>query len=267
MKDSLRNIRLIAWTLVLEAWRRREIYAIVLATTLFLVALRFVKFFDMEGMSKFYREIGLKTMNLTAALTVILLAARQLPREFADRTIYPLLAKPVRRVEFLIGKYLGVLGAGIFCYGLFMAVFLLASLRLRSPVEPLLFAQSVYLQIVALAVVAAMVFFLSMCLNADAAITLATILYVVSQVLMNLFSELYHYVGPLGKWVLIGANYVIPQLTLFDASKRVVHSINEGQVLWGPIETGAIVSLTVYGLVYVLLFLGLAQLLFRRKAL
>ena len=27
MSQRLRNIRLIAWTLILEAWRRREIYA------------------------------------------------------------------------------------------------------------------------------------------------------------------------------------------------------------------------------------------------
>ena len=57
MKQRLRNIRLIAWTLMLEAYRRREIYAIVFVTTVLIVGLRMIRFFEMEDLGKFYREI------------------------------------------------------------------------------------------------------------------------------------------------------------------------------------------------------------------
>jgi hypothetical protein len=65
------------------------VYAIVLVTTVLLIGLRCVRFFEMEGLGKFYREISLKVMNVTTAATVILPSARQLPRELSDRTIYP----------------------------------------------------------------------------------------------------------------------------------------------------------------------------------
>ena len=65
MRQRARNIFLIAWTLVLEAWRRREIYAIVLVTVALIIGLRFVRFFDIESFGKFYREISLKVMNIT----------------------------------------------------------------------------------------------------------------------------------------------------------------------------------------------------------
>jgi ABC-type transport system involved in multi-copper enzyme maturation permease subunit len=126
MKQRFRNVWLLAWTLMLEAWRRREIYIIVAVTVALIAGLRMVHFFNIEGLGKFYREICLKSMNLTTGLTVIFLAARQLPREFTNRTIYPLLAKPVSRMEFLLGKYLESwpracsairFSSGSFCWG------------------------------------------------------------------------------------------------------------------------------------------------------
>ncbi|MFC1601000.1 ABC transporter permease subunit [Candidatus Sumerlaeota bacterium] len=267
MRQRARNIFLIAWTLALEAWRRREIYAIVFVTIMLLVGLRFVRFFEIEGIGKFYREISLKVMNITTAATVILLAARQLPREFSSRTIYPLLAKPVARVDFLLGKYLGVLAAGMFCYVLFMIVFVIASATLQAPIHVGLFAQSVYLQALALAVVAAMVFLLSMMLNTDAALTIAAILYVASQALMNTMSYLYDFVGGLGRAGLLLFHFVIPQLALFDASSKVVHSIDEGTVIWGAMPAWVLGQLTAYAAVYIAIFLAGAYLLFRRRPL
>lgn len=267
MRAALRNSFLIASTPAIEAWRRREIYAIVIVTTLLLVALRFVHFFEIEGLGKFYRDIGLRVMNVTAAATVILLAARQLPREFADRTIYPLLAKPVRRGEFLIGRFFGVWAAGAFCYGLFMLVFLFASATLDAPMNAALFLQSVYLQLLALGLVAALVFLLSMLLNADAAMTIAAILYLASQILMNLMSYIYDGLPPVSRGVLVVLHFLIPQLTLFDASSRVIHSISDGRLVWGPLPAGVVGALTAYGTAYILVFLGGAYLLFRRRPL
>lgn len=267
MRQRFRNIRLIAVVLLLEAWRRREIYVIVFVTTLLIIGLRFVHFFDIEGLSKFYREIGLRTMNVTAALTVILLAARQLPREFTHRTIYPLLAKPVARWEFLLGKFFGVVGAGVFCYALFMAVFAVGSLTLSVQIDGGLFAQAIFLQVLSLMVLASLVFPLSMLLNADAAVTIAAILYVASQVMLSLMSYLYDYVDAAGRWVLLALHLVLPQLTLLDASARVVHSYDGASRVWGPLPWSVVGQLTLYSIVYIVAYLWLAHLLFKRRPL
>ncbi|MFP4379866.1 MAG: ABC transporter permease [Candidatus Sumerlaeia bacterium] len=267
MGNRIRNILLIAWSLLMEAWRRKEIYAIVFVTCVILIALRFVHFFDMPALGKFYREMSLKAMNITTALTVILLAARQLPREFSMRTIYPLMAKPISRMEFLLGKFVGVMLAGAFCYALFMVIFLAGSLTLGAQMHMGLFLQAIYLQLLSMAVVAALTFMVSMVANTDAAITLSTILYISSQVLMNLMSEIYDFVGQLQRYVLLALHFIIPQLTLFDASKKVVHSVNEGEVMWGALPASTMLTLTIYAAIYAFIFLGGAYLFFRRKPL
>lgn len=267
MTQHFRNIFLIGWTLWLEAWRRKEVYVLVLVTVLLLVGLRFVHFFDLEGLGKFYREVSLKAMNVVSAFLVILLSARQLPREFRLRTIYPLLAKPVGRLDFLLGKFLGCWTGGIFCYFLFMVVFLFGSVTLDAPMHYGLFAQGVYLHLLSMAVLASLVFFLSMLLYEDAAITISSLLYLASQVLMNLMSFLYESVNRVAQWGIVVLHYVIPQLTLFDLSTKIVHSMQGEKVVWPPVSGVVLFQLTLYAGVYVLVFLAGAFLVFRRKRL
>jgi ABC-type transport system involved in multi-copper enzyme maturation permease subunit len=267
MRSRLRNIRLIGGVLLLEAWRRREIYAIVIVTLVLLAGLRFVHFFDISGLGKFYREISLKVMNVTTAMTVILLAARQLPREFKDRTIYPLLAKPISRLEFLLGKFGGVLLAGLFCYGLFVCVFLVASVTLQAPIHMGVFAQAVYLQALSIAVVAALTMAFSMLFNTDAAVTLATIIYITSQVMFSLMSYLYDGLAPAARWGLLFMHYVIPQLTLLDMSSKAIHSVTGTTIVWRPLPFGTMLELTIYASAYVLIYLAVAYLMFRRRPL
>jgi Cu-processing system permease protein len=261
MRAFFRNLWLVARTIGIEAIRRKEIYAIVLISLVLIAGLRLVKFFDVEGLGKFYREMSLKVMNVATALTVILLAARQLPREFQNRTLYPLLAKPLGRNNFLMGKFLGVMLAAAFCYGLFMAVFLIGSLTIKSPINTGLFLQFLYLQFWNFAVLASLAFVLSLLLNIDAAITLCILLYLFSQVLMTLMSYIYDYITPWQQSLLLGLHFLLPQLSLFDLSGKVVHAI------WPPIASWAMWALTAYAAVYTALYLSGSYLLFRRRAL
>jgi len=261
MKAYLRNLWLVAKTISIEAVRRKEIYAVVLVSLALIGGLRVVKFFHIEGLGKFYREISLKVMNVATALTVILLAARQLPREFQNRTLYPLLAKPIGRNNFLLGKFLGVMFAAAFCYGLFMIVFLIGSLTIKLPINNELFLQFVYLQFWNFAVLGGLAFLLSLLLNIDAAITISIILYLSSQVLMSLMSYIYDYLTTWQQNVVLAFHFVVPQLSLFDLSTKVVHEI------WPPIASWAVWALTGYGAAYTLLYLSATYLLFRRRAL
>jgi ABC-type transport system involved in multi-copper enzyme maturation permease subunit len=261
---TLRQLSLIAWTIFIESVRRKEIYVVVIVALLMILSLRFVRWFDVEGLGKFYREIALTIMNYATGLTVILLAARQLPREFKNRTLYPLLAKPVSRVTFILGKFIGVLLGAAFCYALFMTIFIFANVSLRAEFNVVMLIQAVYLQLLGLAVIAALSFLLSVLLNTDAAITIGVILYGGSQVMMNAVTLLSEHLDPIRLKVAVALLYIVPQMTLFDASSRVVHG-REGRFEY--IETSALFALTAYGLFYTALFLGLTYVLFRRKAL
>lgn len=280
----MRSIGLIAKTVWIEAIRRKEIYVIVLVVAAILLAAGSMRFFGFREMTKFYREISLQMMNLATALTVILLASRQLPREFERRTIYPLLAKPVSRAAFLIGKFIGVLGAGLFCYAIFILLFLLGMAWLDASLSWGLFLQAVYLQVLALSVVASLSFLLSLLFNVDAAITVSTLIFVLGGTVSATIDFIHESVStfiPLGEGLSVGEifmkalNYGIPQMTLFDLSAKVVHAtdwvMKNGEqvnvVRWAPVESWVLGALTLYASFFVLSYLLFSYCLFSRRAL
>jgi ABC-type transport system involved in multi-copper enzyme maturation permease subunit len=255
-------IWLVARSVLLEALRRREIYAIVLVATLLIAALMTVDFFQLEGLTKFYREVALSIMSTATGLTVIVLAARQLPREFETRTIYPLLAKPIGRLPFLLGKLLGTMLAAAFCFALFMGVYILGTLYLRGDIPWGLFVQYVYLQFLLLLVLATLGFWLSMLLNLDAAITIGAIFFLFASQFTTMTSYIYDYTSPLGQKAILALTYAIPQLTLLDLSEKAVHA-----QFWDPLSLRTMVELTFYGLFYATIYFGLAMAWFRRRPL
>lgn len=258
----MRAVLLISRTVLIEAVRRKEVYAIVLLSLFIIGAVMSIDFFNMRGLSKFYCEVALQVMSVATALTTIVLAARQLPREFESRTVYPLLAKPVSRAGFLLGKVLGVMFAAAFCFGLFMAVYVVGATWLRSQLSFALLGQYVYLQLVMMLILATLCFWLSLRMNLDAAITIGAILYFTSSVLMGGISFVYDYVNHIGQRVLVALTFILPQLRLFDLGEKAVHC-----EAWKPLSAGILLQLTLYGGVYAAAFFGLAYLSFRKKPL
>lgn len=55
------------------------------------------------------KDVAFGVMQYFSALCGIVAMALLLPKDLEDRTLYTILTKPVRRFEYLLGKYLGVL--------------------------------------------------------------------------------------------------------------------------------------------------------------
>jgi ABC-type transport system involved in multi-copper enzyme maturation permease subunit len=258
----VRSIWLISKTVLIESVRRKEIYVVVLAASIMIGMVMTMDFFGLQGLTKFYREVALKVTNVATALTVLVLATRQLPREFERRTIYPLLAKPISRLTFLAGKLLGVLLAAGLCLGLFMGVYVAGAIYLGADIPIPLFLQFIYLQMITMLILTTLGFWLSMILNIDAAISLGVLLFITGETLTSIITYIYDIVGSAQKIVLIMLTYGVPQLTLLDLSEKAVHASS-----WSPVGFDTMARLTLYGLAFAVFYFTMAALAFRRKPL
>lgn len=259
---NTRALLCIAKGVWLEAIRRKEVYVIVGIGCLMILAFSQIRFFGLDGMNKFHRETALNLISMCTALTVIILGSRQLPREFSQRTIYPLLARPVPRLTFVLGKWLGVVGAGSFCLFLFFTIFLLACLLLGAPLYAAILFQHIWLQFCMVMVLTGLCFWLSMLCEFDAAVTFGILFYFTSTVFSNFLKVIHEASGPLGQMMATIMNVVVPQLMLFHLSQKVTHGD-----IWSPLSFQAMFQLTLYAGAYTLLFIGFAAFVFRRKAL
>jgi len=152
--------------------------------------------------------------------------------------------------------------AASFCFGLFMAVYIVGTLWTGGVIPWALFFQYVFLQMVMLLILATLGFWLSMMLNLDAAITFGVIFYASASTLATMSSYLYGFMDTGGRILLTVMTFIVPQLTLLDLSAKTIHA-----EAWGPIAWQPMAMLTVYGLIFALIYFALATVWFRRRAL
>ena len=80
------------------------IFALLLiGNSLFMARLSFQQEFQV------LKDVSLGAMSIFTSILAIVATAQLLPRDVEDRTIYTILAKPVPRYEYLVGKLAGVL--------------------------------------------------------------------------------------------------------------------------------------------------------------
>ncbi|MFM8808555.1 MAG: ABC transporter permease [Chthoniobacterales bacterium] len=95
----------VTWT---ELVRLKVFYFIVIFALLVIGNSFFLARFSFEEEFQMLKDIALGAMSIFSALLAILASATLLPKDLEDRTIYTILAKPVSRFEYLLGKLAGV---------------------------------------------------------------------------------------------------------------------------------------------------------------
>jgi hypothetical protein len=91
----------------LEAIRNKFFIVIVLFTLGTLSYGLFSQSVIPRDQLKLLQKMCLTTSTLFGALTAIFFSSSLIPKEIKDRTVYSLLAKPIRRFEYLLGRLLG----------------------------------------------------------------------------------------------------------------------------------------------------------------
>jgi ABC-type Na+ efflux pump permease subunit len=76
-----------------------------------------------DAQIKFVKDAGCGAIGLFGFIIALLSVAQLIPQELHNRTIYTILSKPVRRSEFLLGKFFGVVLLLALCVALMSLAF------------------------------------------------------------------------------------------------------------------------------------------------
>jgi ABC-type Na+ efflux pump permease subunit len=87
----------IGGVVIKELYRRKDFYVLLVLTAVITGLLGAVNFFNDPKIVRYLKEICLLLIWLSSLVICITTAARQIPAEKENRTIFPLLAKPVTR--------------------------------------------------------------------------------------------------------------------------------------------------------------------------
>jgi ABC-type transport system involved in multi-copper enzyme maturation permease subunit len=258
---ALNNALAIAGVVIKELYRRKDFYVLFILTALLTLVLGSVNFFNEDKIVRYLKEICLLLIWISSLVIAITTTARQIPAEREQRTIFPLLAKPVTRPQLVVGKFLGcwlACGLSLLVFYLFFGV-VSGSREHHWPI--LNYFQAITLHWFLLGVVAAMTLLGSVVFAAPSSNN--TITFVVVAGILLLARHLNKVALQLSEpWqsVVYGCYFAIPHLELFDVRDLIIH--NFAVIPW-LIWAAALGYATVYAAV----FLAATCLVFRRKAL
>lgn len=105
---------------------RQPIYGVILLATIILMVLNVsLAAFTLENDNKLLLDLGLSTLLLSGLFLAAFSAAGVLSREIENKTVLTVIAKPISRPLFLVGKFTGLAGALITQFYLNTLVFVL----------------------------------------------------------------------------------------------------------------------------------------------
>lgn len=255
----MKNIFAVAGIVIKELYRRKDFYVLFILTALICLVMASVNVFNDDKIIRYLKEICLLLIWISSLVIAITTAARQIPAERENRTLLPLLAKPLTRSQLILGKFFGcwfACGLALICFYLFFGA-LAAS---REHQWPLLnYFQVAALHWFMLGVVVALALLGSLVFAAPS--SNATIIFVVVAGILLVARHLNQVALSLpepSQSIVYSVYYAIPHLELFDLRDLIVHD-------WPLVAWKFFGLVILYALAYTAFFLLAACLVFRRK--
>jgi ABC-type transport system involved in multi-copper enzyme maturation permease subunit len=206
---------------------------------------------------KIVKDIGLAAMDAFGTLIAIFTGVGLVSKEIERRSLLPLLAKPLGRGEFFVGKFCGLaftllVNITVMAAGLFLTLYLT-----RRTFEPALLKAIYPIFLGLLLTVSLALFFSTLTSSALAAACTVGVVVVgrFSDVIRNMNQVLPGVPG----WAVEALYYATPNFRNFDLKDRVTYG--------DPVSLATLGWVTLYGLLYTGIALGLGRALFQRREL
>ncbi|MCD6310477.1 MAG: ABC transporter permease subunit [Candidatus Eremiobacteraeota bacterium] len=242
-----------------ENVRNKIFYLLFFLAIILIVGTRFINIFGFGAQSRLIREFSLTGIGFFGLIFTFALFLFSLPGEISRKTIYPVLAKPITRGQYLWGKFLGNM-ALVFIYLAVLAILLYLILYGETGFWMNDVLAAVWLNFLECSILGAILLLFSIFLSYPLNLSLTLLLYIIGNV-----SATYQRMilsaqsNPVSRIIVDVLKPILPQFDLFHIKNAVIQDyiINPAYV---PLTT-------LYGILYIAIIMVLASLAFRRKEL
>lgn len=267
------------WTIAVYTWRegmrKKTLVGFLILSLLVIFGSSFLAAFldpsmvgDVESDMnlKLIKDICVTAIAIFGVLITIFTSASVVPNEVENRVIYTVLSKPVRRFQYLLGKFIGVQLIVLINLALMTGLFFIA-LLVRQSVMPTLLLWSAMLTYFEFLIVSAFTFAVSCTASSSILPTIGGLFIYLTGNLTEYLKDVHTRAGQTEQWLdrAIGstANFlaaVLPNLQNFSLKTQILNGAPND-----PPTDVLIPNLICYGLLYGLSGFLLSYWLFRRK--
>jgi ABC-type transport system involved in multi-copper enzyme maturation permease subunit len=244
---------------LLEALRRKDLWVVAILGFIIIASAGALGFFGISGLEVFAKDLAFTVLGMFSTIIAVITASRILPEEIKNRTLYPLLARPISRFDLLIGKLLGAIVVTWIAFLILAALTALALAMFHVRFEWIM-AQYVLGKMLGLAVLCSVSLALSTVMTPPAAATMGFVLAFGSSMIVRALVLAYDSSSPIMQVVFKFLNYCLPQFQLFDFGGRAAN------IGWPAVPAWVIGVLAAYAVVYSAAMVALSWAKFRKQA-
>ena len=154
------NSLVIALNTFREGIRKKILVGLLLVALLVIGSSMFLTPLSAGEEVKIIKDVCLTSISLFGMLIAVFTSASVVPTEVENRTIYTVLSKPLRRLHYLLGKFIGVQAIVLLNLGLMTLLFLIM-LFVREKVISIVLIKSVFLTYFELMILSSVTFIVS----------------------------------------------------------------------------------------------------------
>jgi ABC-type transport system involved in multi-copper enzyme maturation permease subunit len=242
-----------------ESVRDRILYNLIFFVLLLVAASVLLGELSLSQESKIIIDIGLSSMRIFGVLIAIFIGIGLVYKEIDKRTIYSLLAKPIHRSEFILGKYFGLcltllVNSAVMALGISLAL-----LFVKKGVDPIQAKiwPAAYLIFLELMLMTA----ISLMFSSFSTPALSALMTFFLFVIGTFSADLKLFAATVGtgfvKGICTALYYILPNLDNFNFISSAAH---------GNVPTGSMVgAATVYAMLYISALLSITVLIFQKR--
>lgn len=105
---NLGRISVIAFNVLRETLREQVLYLTLLFTLILIAAVYLLPQLSASGEKKIILDVGMAAIEVVGLIVSVFVGTALINKEVDKRTIFVLIAKPMSRAEFILGKHLGI---------------------------------------------------------------------------------------------------------------------------------------------------------------
>ncbi|MEL6458605.1 MAG: ABC transporter permease [Cyanobacteria bacterium J06621_15] len=242
-----------------EVVRDRIFYIIGFYTVILAIAVSLLPQLAAATEDKMFLDLGLAVMSSLSLIIAVFIGTGLISKEIEKRTILMLIAKPVSRNEFVIGKYLGlltVLALLVTAMSIIYTLFLEVNNISYSAASIAINAIFLILQ---LSLISAIAIAFGVFTGSILATALTFAVYLMGNITQDLLKLAHISENPGLEKITQGLYIVLPDLSRLDLKNEAVYGLSALP------ETTTLITNAGYSLFYSAMLLGIAAFIFSRK--
>ncbi|MEB3231355.1 MAG: ABC transporter permease [Leptolyngbyaceae bacterium] len=256
---NIQRVWVIAQNVFREVIRDRILYLIGFFAIILVVIALLLPQISANTQDKMLLDVGMAGISLAGLVTAVFVGTGLINKEIEKRTVFVLIAKPISRVEFIVGKHLGLTAVlGVLVAAMTIIYFIVLSINgVSYPMGSLMVASAYTLLELSLITAIAILF------GVFTSSLLSTLLTFAVYIMGHLSPDIVELAkladNPSLEKLTQNMYLVLPDLSRLNLRNAAVYG---NELMPPPLE---LLSHAAYGVAYTVLLLAIANLIFSRR--